>query len=48
MPVGATIGGVIRGRETMLPSRDLQLAQGDKVVVFTLPQAMSAVARLFD
>ena len=48
MPQGATIGGVIRGRETILPSRDLQLKQGDKVVVFTLPKAMDAVARLFD
>ena len=48
MPQGATIGGVVRGRETILPSRDLQLKQGDKVVVFTLPKAMTAVARLFD
>ena len=48
MPQGATIGGVIRGRETILPSRDLQLKQGDKVVVFTLPKAMAEVARLFD
>lgn len=48
MPEGATIGGVIRGRETILPNRELQLKQGDKVVVFTLPKAMSAVARLFD
>jgi len=48
MPMGATIGGIIRGKQTMLPSRDLQLMQGDKVVVFTLPKAMAAVARLFD
>ena len=48
MPQGATIGGVVRGRETILPSRDLQLKHGDKVVVFTLPKAMTAVARLFD
>ncbi len=48
MPQGATIGGVVRGRETILPSRDLQLKEGDNVVVFTLPSAMSTVARLFD
>jgi trk system potassium uptake protein TrkA len=48
IPVGATVGGVIRGRETILPSRDLQLQQGDKVVVFTLPKAMAAMAKLFD
>ena len=48
IPVGATVGGVIRGRETILPSRALQLQQGDKVVVFTLPKAMAAMAKLFD
>ena len=48
MPQGATIGGVIRGRETILPSRELQLKQGDKVVLFTLPKAMAAMAKLFD
>lgn len=48
MPEGATVGGVIRGRETLLPNRELQLKQGDKVVVFTLPKAMATVARLFD
>lgn len=48
IPHGATIGGVVRGRETILPSRELQLKQGDKVVVFTLPKAMAAMARVFD
>lgn len=48
IPEGATVGGVIRGRETLLPSRDLQLMQGDKVVIFTLPKSMSAMVKLFD
>ena len=48
IPEGATIGGVIRGRETILPNRELQLKQGDKVVVFSLPKVMSKMARLFD
>ena len=48
IPEGATIGGVIRGRETILPNRELQLKQGDKVVLFTLPKAMAALANLFD
>ena len=48
IPEGATIGGVIRGRETILPNRELQLKQGDKVVLFTLPKAMAAMAKLFD
>ena len=48
IPEGATIGGVIRGRETILPNRELQLKQGDKVVIFTLPKAMAEMAKLFD
>lgn len=48
IPEGATIGGVIRGRETLLPNRELQLKQGDKVVLFTLPKAMAQMAKLFD
>jgi replication-associated recombination protein RarA len=43
-----TVGGVIRGRETLLPSRELQLAEGDKVVIFTLPKSMSAMVKLFE
>jgi trk system potassium uptake protein TrkA len=48
IPEGATIGGVIRGRETILPNRELQLKQGDRVVVFTLPKSMTAMAKVFD
>jgi len=48
IPDGATIGGVIRGRETLLPNRELQLQQDDKVVIFALPKAMTEMAKLFD
>lgn len=48
IPEGATVGGVIRGRETLLPSRELQLAEGDKVVIFTLPKSMSKMVKLFE
>ena len=49
LPEGkATIGGIIRGRETLLPTRDTQLREMDKVVVFALPNAMDKVAKLFD
>ena len=47
MPNGATIGGLIRGKEIILPTHETQLLAGDKVVVFTLPQVMNQVARLF-
>ncbi|MBQ9639680.1 MAG: Trk system potassium transporter TrkA [Bacteroidales bacterium] len=48
LPDGATIGGIIRGNETILPSRDTQLQENDRVVVFTLPKVMDRVGRLFD
>ncbi len=47
MPQGATIGGVIRGREPMQPLKDLQLKAKDKVIIFTLPAVMDRVSRLF-
>lgn len=46
-PKEAIIGGVIRGRETLLPTRDTQLHEGDKVIVFALPRAMKGVGRFF-
>ncbi len=48
IPHGATVGGIIRGRETLLPNRDMQLKHGDKVVLFSLPSAMAAMVKLFD
>jgi trk system potassium uptake protein TrkA len=48
IPHGATVGGIIRGRETMLPSREMQLKHGDKVVIFSLPSVMAAMVKLFD
>lgn len=48
IPHGATVGGIIRGRETLLPSREMQLKHGDKVVIFSLPSAMTAMVKLFD
>ena len=48
LPPGATIGGIIRGRETIFPTRDTQIKAKDKVVVFALPKVMEQVSRLFD
>ena len=48
LPQGATIGGIIRGNETILPTRDTQIMAKDKVVVFALPKVMEQVAKLFD
>lgn len=47
IPKEAIIGGIIRGRETILPTRETQLKPFDKVVVFALPQAVNQVSKLF-
>ncbi len=48
IPQGATIGGIIRGKGAILPTRDTQIKAGDKVVVFTLPKVMYTMSKLFD
>ena len=48
LPKGATIGGIIRGNETIFPTRDTQSMAKDKVVVFALPKVVEQVAKLFD
>lgn len=48
MPVGSTIGGIIRGHETIFPTRDTQLKAKDRVVVFALPKVMDQVSKLFE
>lgn len=47
LPQGSTIGGIIRGNETILPKRDTQIKEKDRVVVFALPKVMNIVSKLF-
>ena len=47
-PKGAIIGGVVRGKESLIATGDLQIAENDKVVVFSLPQAIHKVDKLFN
>jgi trk system potassium uptake protein TrkA len=46
-PETAIVGGVIRGEDSMIPSGDIQLQVGDRVIVFALPDAIGKVERLF-
>lgn len=48
LPQGATLGGIIRGGESFLPTRDMQIMPHDKVIVFALPKAMNQVSKLFE
>ncbi len=47
LPESALIGGVIRGENTFVPDGDFQLAVGDKVIVFALPEALSRLEKVF-
>lgn len=47
-PEKALIGGVIRGNESYIPRGRFQIAEGDKVVVFAMPDAISTIERLFN
>ncbi len=48
VPEGAIIGGICRGDESFIATGDSQIVEGDKVVVFSLPQAISKVDKLFN
>ncbi|MCB0655977.1 MAG: Trk system potassium transporter TrkA [Saprospiraceae bacterium] len=47
LPESAMVGGVIRGEESMLVDEEFQLQIGDKVIIFTLPEAIGKVEKLF-
>ena len=46
-PRGAIIGVIVRGNKYEIPTGDSKLAEGDRVVVFTLPEALQKVERFF-
>ena len=46
-PHNATIGGVIRGEETLIAKGDTQILPGDKVIVFALPGSVRKVLKFF-
>lgn len=46
-PKTAVIGGVVRGETSFTPLGDFQIKPGDRVVVFTLPKAISKVESFF-
>lgn len=41
------IGGVIRGEESIMPMGDFKIEAEDKVIVFTLPEAIPRLEKLF-
>lgn len=47
VPEGSIIGGIIRGDESYIAVGDFQIEEGDKAVVFALPEAIHKVNKLF-
>ncbi len=48
IPKGAIIGGIIRGNDSYIAVGDFQIEEGDKVVVFSLPESIHKVDKLFN
>lgn len=48
MPKGAIIGGIVRGEDSYIATGDFQIRENDHVVVFSLPEAIQKVERLFN
>ncbi len=46
-PRGAIIGAIVRGNNYEIPTGESILEEGDRVVVFTLPEALQKVERFF-
>ena len=46
-PDGALVGGVIRGDESLIPNGDFTMQLDDKVIVFSKPEAIAQVEKMF-
>ena len=47
MPRGAVIGAVVRGEKVRIPTGESMIEDGDQVIVFTLPETLEQVERIF-
>ena len=47
LPRGAVIGARVRGDAVMVPTGDDTVAEGDQVIVFSLPENLVAIEKLF-
>lgn len=47
LPKGSVIGARVRGDAVLVPSGDDTVQEGDQVIVFSLPENLSAIERLF-
>jgi trk system potassium uptake protein TrkA len=47
-PLDAVIGGIVRGKNTIVPDDDTEVRPFDRVVVFAMPSAINKVGRFFN
>lgn len=47
LPKGAIVAAISRGDQITIPKGDSQIVPGDRVILFTLPEAIAKVERLF-
>ena len=47
LPKSVVVGGVVRNQKGFIPDGDFQLASGDKVIVFAMPETIPVVEQLF-
>ena len=46
-PADAVIGGIVRGKNTIVPDEDTEIRPFDRVVVFAMPTAINKVGKFF-
>ena len=46
-PTGSIVAAIVRGTEVIVPRGTDEIAEGDTVIVFTLPEALQDVTELF-
>ncbi len=47
LPHSVIVGGVLRGKEAFVPHGDTVVRDGDRLIVFALPEGLAAVEKLF-
>ncbi len=47
LPRSAIVGGIVRGKEVFIPHGTTEIHAGDRLIAIALPQAISAVEKLF-
>jgi trk system potassium uptake protein TrkA len=47
LPKSAIVGGIVRKKKAFIPHGDTRIEEGDRLIAIALPDAISAVEKLF-